>query len=439
MAFLSIESSNPNLSYIISKNPNNVDKCIAKDIRQGCGIGWFTPNNPQKYCVRFIDPPQEMSYSDKEYEYLDVSALSSPAAYTNVIREFFNTVLKESNELDTEEYITTLLIGFIECPKRMIEHFIKFFSDITCKELCKDRYQIKITSNNVRKSIHLADLLCLFMLLSNKDLDTYINEGMIIKYMKSIEIIKCPYFITHLFKVQLLKSDKLFSEYVHTLEKACIEEVKFHKGSVLDARKIWVECNLVIKNHIVDIGAGHSFNYGYLSRCLKGNYFPIDNDLTSHEYIERKILKKQFDNVVTPVEDWSNVVDILDGDTEVLLTEVLEHNTLNGAKELLQSVIEHPYVIRILITLPVMEFNQYYLIEEGKFRHDDHKWELTPEIQSKLEEFLNSFTDLLRWKDIGNGIEELVKVEKLSYVWSDIGDVVDKRLSPSKGLLIIKE
>lgn len=439
MAFLSIESSNPNLSYIISKNPNNEDKCIAKGIRQGCGIGWFSPNNLQKYCVRFIDPPQEMSYSDKEYEYLDVSALNSSAAYTNLIREFFNSVLKESNELDTEEYITTLLIGFIECPRRMIEHFIKFFNGIRCKELCKDIYQIKITSNSIRKCIHLTDLLCLFMLLSNNNLDTYINEGMITKYIKSIEIIKCPYFITHLFKVQLLKSDKLFNEYVHTLEKACIEEVKFYKGSVLDARKTWIESNLVIKNHIVDIGAGHSFNYGYLSRHIKGNYFPIDNDLTSHEYIERKILRKQFDNVVSPLENWTDVIDILDGDTEVLLTEVLEHNTLSDAKELLQSVIEHPYVKRILITLPVLEFNQYYLIEEGNYRHDDHKWELTPDIELEINTILSNLNDLFIWKDNGNGIEELVKTNKISYVWSDIGDVIDKKLSPSKGLLIIKE
>ena len=39
MAFLSIESSNPNFSYIINKNP--INSAIAQSIRQGTAIGWL--------------------------------------------------------------------------------------------------------------------------------------------------------------------------------------------------------------------------------------------------------------------------------------------------------------------------------------------------------------------------------------------------------------
>ena len=65
---------------------------------------------------------------------------------------------------------------------------------------------------------------------------------------------------------------------------------------------------------------------------------------------------------------------MLDSPTEVILTEVLEHNTLKEAKALLKEVLSHFCVKRVLITVPWMPFNQYYLLDT-EFRRDDHKWE----------------------------------------------------------------
>jgi len=383
MAFLSIESSNPKFSYIINKNPSN--PAIAKPIRQGTAIGWFA--NEQKYCVRFVDPPQKMSYNKAEYEYLDVTALSSPAAYSNLIRDFFNGLLKKESEFDVIEHdFHKIELGFIKCSKRNLEHFTKFFPQVTYIELAKNTYQVTFFDkklSSLRKLLHLTNLFCIFMMVADDDFYVDINEDVIKKYLVSLQVIKVPYYIANLFKIQFLKTKALFTKFAPTLQEACTEEVTFEFGTVLDARKRWIESNLSFKNNIVDIGAGEDFNYAYLSRNIKGIYYPVDRDEEARKSITRKIEYKKFDKVAEPLADWNEIKELLDSDTEVILTEILEHNSLKEARALLTEVLSHPQVKRLLITLPWMPFNKYYLLDT-EFRHDDHKWEADNEVLTKL-------------------------------------------------------
>jgi hypothetical protein len=424
MAHLSIESSNPNFSYIINKNP--INPAIAKLIRQGTAIGWFP--NTQKYCVRFVDPPQEMSYNKAEFEYLDVTALSSPAAYSNLIREFFSGLLKKESELDilkTEFHQVTL--GFIKCNSRNLQHFIKFFSEVSYVELAKNTYQVVFRNkepDSLRKLLHLANLFCIFMMVADEDFYVDITEDVVNKYLTSIKEVKCPYYIANLFKVQFLKTKALFNKFAPILQEACTEDVTFEFGTVLDARKKWIESNLTIKNNIVDIGAGEDFNYAYLSRNLSGIYYPVDRDESARKSITRKTEYKKFDKVAEPVSDWSEVKDLLDSPTEVILTEVLEHNTLKEAKVLLKDVLNHPYVKRILITVPWMPFNQYYLLDT-EFRHDDHKWEGNGFTLHTLLEGLPH----AQLENIGD------QIESIYFTGSPEGKTLD---SPTVGIIIKK-
>jgi hypothetical protein len=59
----------------------------------------------------------------------------------------------------------------------------------------------------------------------------------------------------------------------------------------------------------------------------------------------------------------------------VLLTEVIEHNTLDEAKTLIKQALEYP-VNKMIITSPNVEFNQFYNMEK-QFRHEDHVFEPT--------------------------------------------------------------
>jgi small RNA 2'-O-methyltransferase len=418
MAFLSIESSNPKFSYIIQKNPTN--PAIAKPIRQGTAIGWFA--NEQKYCVRFVDPPQEMSYNKAEYEYLDVTALSSPAAYSNLIRDFFSGLLKKENEDDTDQEVSNITLGFIKCSKRNLEHFTKFFPEVSYAEKAKTTYEVVFCKipGSLRKLLHLANLFCIFMMVADDDFYVDINEDVVNKYLTSLQVVKVPYYIANLFKVQFLKTKALFTKFAPTLQEACTEEVTFEFGSVLDARKRWIESNLTINNNIVDIGAGEDLNYAYLSRNITGIYYPVDRNEEARKSITKRIDYKKLDKVSEPLADWNEVKELLDSDTEVILTEVLEHNTLKEAKALLVDVLHFSQVKRVICTVPNKDFNQYYLLNT-EFRHEDHKWEPTDvEVTRLLTEVCSKAGCLV------------------SYRQMNIGDRI-KEISPTIGFIIEKE
>lgn len=419
MAFLSIESSNLNFSYIINKNPAN--PAFSKEIRQGNAIGWFPPGNNQKLCVRFVDPPQKMSYNKAEFEYLDVTALSSPAAYSNLIREFFSGLLKKESEFDkVDKDFHKIELGFVKCSKKNLEHFTKFFAgQVDYEEKAKNTYKVIFYYNqphSLRKTLHLANLFCIFMMVADREEDIHITEDVITKYLTSIKEVKCPYYIANLFKVQFLTTKALFNKFAPILQKACTEDVTFEFGSTQAARQRWIESNLTIKNNIVDLGAGNDFNYAYLSRNIKGIYYPVDRDEAARKSITRKTEYKKFDKVADPVSDWNEVKDLLDSDTEVILTEVLEHNSLNEARALLTEVLSHPWVKRVIITIPNKDFNQYYLLDT-EFRHDDHKWEPTWVQASTL--VAKTSEQLVNWSQVSIG-------DSVKEVSSTIGIIIEK-------------
>ena len=90
MAILTLSSSNKNFSWIISKNPAN--PMTAVSIRKGQCLSWFSEENIR--VSYFIDPPQENSYSNKDYSYLDCTSMVSPLAYLNIISEDYRSVSK---------------------------------------------------------------------------------------------------------------------------------------------------------------------------------------------------------------------------------------------------------------------------------------------------------------------------------------------------------
>lgn len=408
MSFLSIESSNPLFSYIIQKNPENT---VVKSIRQGYAIGWFNLKNIQEYCIVFKDKPQEMSYSNSEFEYLDVTALSSPASYSNLISNFFSGLLKKKNENDSEVEINIIHLGFIKCNKKVLEHFAKFFDEVSYMEKSNNIFEVTFQSTSyqgsLRRLLHLVNLFCIVMVASDEDFYLDINEDLVNKYMNSIKEIQCPYYVANMFKVRFLKTKVLFTKFSSQLQESCLENVTFEFGNTQQARKNFIENNITIKNNIVDLGCGEDFSYWYLSKNIDGVFYPIDKDENVRKSVIRKINRKELLNVTEPLNSWEEVKDLLESPTEVILSEVLEHNTLKEAKNLLKEVLLHPQVKKVLVTMPYKMFNKHYLISDNEFRHDDHKWELDIQIQLELEE-LFSKCGIERWG------------------WTHIGDIIDE-------------
>jgi len=72
MAIVQIRSTNPQLSFLIKKNPNS--GMILRSIRKGMAYGWYT--DEQTFNVYFKDADNEVSYKQHEqenFEYLNVS------------------------------------------------------------------------------------------------------------------------------------------------------------------------------------------------------------------------------------------------------------------------------------------------------------------------------------------------------------------------------
>jgi hypothetical protein len=69
---LTLTSTDPNFSYILSKNPNTqaAQGEVSKEVRKGHVYGFFS--EPNQYNIAFIDAPNDTSYGSQEFEYQDL-------------------------------------------------------------------------------------------------------------------------------------------------------------------------------------------------------------------------------------------------------------------------------------------------------------------------------------------------------------------------------
>lgn len=372
MVHLKITSDNPDLSYVISKNP--ASGMIAKGIRKGTAFGWFNNNS---YCLYFSDPPEEMSYSKQEFEYLDTSAYSSSLCYMNLLTDFFGTLMKADQEKDviTRQAVE---IGLIKTKKSYLDYFISFFPDFSffVEELAPSYFRICIEyEGKLRVLLHLVNLLSTFSATQEKDCLLQVDKDTVVKIARSLALLKCPYYIINLVKQKFLESKGLFDHNKQLLEESCREQIQLSFGTLLNIRKDWVRSKLSYSCPIlVDLGCGGDLNYGSLSKKYD-RYYAIDSNEEERQDAERRAKRKDYP-VAAFLSSWQEAVDILDEPTEVLLSEVLEHMPFENSIDLLRQVLSHTQVQKVLVTLPNKQFNQFYAVE---VRHSDHKWEVERE------------------------------------------------------------
>src|SRR5665647_1248036 len=89
-----IESTNPELGWIIFKNPST--NMIKKQIRHGIFSGFYPPNKSNVFIVSYIDSDTENSYAEVN-TYNNASGYNSPIFALNTISEFFNSTMKQHN------------------------------------------------------------------------------------------------------------------------------------------------------------------------------------------------------------------------------------------------------------------------------------------------------------------------------------------------------
>lgn len=413
MAFLQLSSTNPNFSYILKKNPSS--GMLIKSCRKGKLFGWY--RDSQKYNIYFRDSDTEVSYTDDDFEYMDVTRYNSPMFVINAFHEFLNH-MKRADDKDIIGYENILLINQMKCKQNSLNTFKSHFQDyeFTFKEVASRNFRIEIkTKNSIRELINLGQLLAIFNAILDNDL--YITEDEIDKYMYCLQTIDAPYYLRYLFKFYFLNRENIFNKYKTLLEKSEKIKLELEFGNNLTQRISAIKKHLDFKSNIVDIGCGNGDYVREFAHKLRKDleYHAIDIDQQRIEAVKRLCNRRKIENVAI----WSSIDEFVCPDNSVIImTEVIEHMAKDEAVVLINKVLQWPFR-SLIITTPNKEFNHNYQLLEDDVRHEDHKFEFSK------EEFKN-------WIE---GIVEGMVKKNGNIKFFDIGDNVNN-LKPTLAVVI---
>ena len=134
---------------------------------------------------------------------------------------------------------------------------------------------------------------------------------------------------------------------------------------------------------ILDVGCGEFDYYKKMMKLgFKGQYYAVDTD-ERIESLSRNVAKRYEENNLmffSSLDEFSSHDKL-----NVLLTEVIEHNSVDDAKALIRQTLTYP-INKMIVTTPNVEFNQFFNME-SPLRHDDHLFEpTTAEFRAIIDE-----------------------------------------------------
>lgn len=401
MSIITVYSSNPNFSYIIQKNPATIldsGKPFNRSLRLGQIYGWFTNKKNNEFRILFKDSDAETSFGNRqEFEYLDLTRYSNPYIPILAINEVLSSASKKGHELDVEGYTCTVSV-IIQTPLRILESFKKIASiQLDYMQLASNHFFVFLTSDTVEKTLNLTVLMCVLASLADEDTYVPLPEAGVTKYLNVLNRAKAPYFLRYLFLSRAIHTRSTFEKLKPLIDT---ENIRFAFGNTqvqrLDVVKQVLPTSRSTK--LIDIGCGELYNsLRFIDKYETILAFDADEEV--QEGNKRRIVKKQIPNITLFNEEvdeaWvKNNVETFE-DSDVLLAEVLEHRPADQSIALLKALL-NTEANTVVVTVPCENFNQFYGIERGQFRHSDHKWEPT------LAEFLNINsklqTEFINWK-----------------------------------------
>ena len=423
MGFIQMKSDNPGFSMILRKNPNSGLQ-LKKSEREGLFMFWFSKND-SVFNIYFIDPSDEVSYRKHdlaiESEYLNPSRYNNARIINDALSEVLNSARGKEEENDTVGFNYSFIINLIETDFKTIDIFQRYYNlekegiDISFEEIEKNNF--KVTFNTKEKTLkHLLNVVNLFGLFASLNSEDYIyvDEHMVKKYVKLINVVDAPYFIRYLLKIRLIRSENKFLMVSNDLSKSSLFKYNFLYGDTHEMRIRYIKERLTFSKSVIDIGTGEDARYlKFIAAILaeKGlMYYSIEKDEEAREEIKRTIKNRLLENVelYESLDDFieQNNTMIKTDTFEIVCTEVLEHNHQEEAKSILKKVINNIKFSLFISTVPNKEFNTFYGLE-SKMRHSDHKWEI-------------SKNDFQNWV-----LDEIPEVKKYSYSFEGIGDSVN--------------
>lgn len=407
MCFLTLESDNPRFSHIIHKHPDNV---TVKSIRKGVGIGYYDPKKSDRYCVYFedsFDDPSFFSDKTQEYDYHNLLRYCSPIFVTNAITEFFKIDKHATDDINHRQTMIVSAIKIDKHTKMSIDRLLPFYPSISMifDEKWGDTYRVVLTGDTTMDCF-IQHCFIMFAMVSSMERNDFTpDREYIAKVSKIIVDLKSPYYPRYLIGSKMI-TNKNAKKELKTLEKSDEHNIKLCGGNTQDQRKSFIAQNIDTKYPIVDIGCGDG-NYAsmFAQRIKDLPYYAYDTDNHEIEKLRIKMDKKNIINVKSYNNYDKMIKDLETGYTyNVIVSEVIEHNEYADSISLLNRIIKDVPYEKIIITTPNKDFNQFYLIKDGEFRHNDHKYELT---KDELIEYGKKLDKPSRYISIGDSVDTI--------------------------------
>jgi hypothetical protein len=426
MGLLTLTSTNPKFSYIIRKNPST--GMIKRCAREGEMSGYYYRGSSDKYVVYMTDFAENSFKENGENNYLNPMIYASSIFVIHAINHFFLSAFKEECEDDASGFSNNLTVNIVSVNgrafkiiSRILTHYTHF--NVSLKPVSKtiDLYEISINTN--QSLYHLMNFAFVFftMLISFENTDFFRDDPYVTKLVGCINKIDTPFYVRYLIGSQILTKNQ-FMYCKSELEKISGNTCTLAMGTTAQQRQRYIASILRFNKPIIDIGCGEGdYAIPFSAKISDNQYHAIDTDVDELEKLQKKIDTKEIKNI-TLYNNFGEFLTTYSGEKmDVIVTEVIEHMGIESARSLLLHALNLNFD-KMIITTPNVEFNKHYMLE-GKFRHDDHKYEMT---RIEFEEFMTS---------IMNDID--TDKVKYTYKYISIGDVVDG-VSTTQGYVVEK-
>lgn len=382
MGILTLSSTNPQFSHVISKNPATIrdsGKPFHRELRSGHLYGWFATEDNQTFRLWFKDHPTESSFAGGvlgDFEYLDLTRYASPYLPIMMIQTALATASKEVQEIDSANYSATAVVTVKVQSQRLLEQMAKHFeghANIHMAQLSSSYWKLMISANTVFLTLNVLQAVC--VLLAMRDSDSYVklDRAGVDKYIRVLNNSQAPYYVRYIFGSRAITNRSMFDGVKEALQGP---GMTMFYGDTRQQRYDAIIPHLNGKGTLYDIGCGEMFYSLRLSNRYE-TVFALDADQEIAEANAGKVAARKVENVeaLHAIVDPSWVEsEIQEGPgVDVLCTEVLEHMPREQADALLEALLKKD-VRSVVVTVPNSNFNVNYGNDE-EMRHLDHHYE----------------------------------------------------------------
>lgn len=420
---IDISSTNPQLSWILSKNPATTNvKPFSKKLRHGNVLGWYPQSDT--FRLYFVDGVGVSSFNQhSDFEYLDRTRYCSTYLPYAMLSNALATAIN-GTEFDTDQYSTKVVFMVEFTNMHFVNNIAELFRsskiEVNIRQIQPDLplYEFAISSNTVQLSLQGACVVSMLLFfIMNRTIDASLSSDEFVERLfRFMHNIAAPYYVKYRIASRLLTEQQFQAVSHYLTTDTCI----MNYGNTQEHRYRAIKNVLMTGPVLVDIGCGELFYENRLSKNYETVWAIDGNAQVNDKNIEKsdawKITNVYPIHQLVDAEYVYNSPTIFNEDSIVLMTEVLEHVEYSFGEAIVLALLGCN-VKQIVATVPNAEFNQFYGLSHQHYRHDDHKWEAksVQDFLQKIEVSYGEFKDLYNIEyhpcgDIVNGIPSTILV-----------------------------